>query len=255
MHRKLDHGAAVTTIALTADHGHDLKGMLAQADTATGLVYLCNPNNPTGSLTLRQELEEFLRKLPPHIPVIMDEAYHHYVVGPSAFYASFIERPVNDTRLIVVRTFSKVYGLAGLRAGYAVTSPEMAHRLGRHRLQFGINAIALRAASAALDDAEHVRASVKQNYDEREDFQSHAIFRHLHMVDSHTNFIAMRVHRPLAEVTELFRSKGIMLGPALPAMEQYVRISIGGHEEMQEFWRVHDLLPPTGHSQPHAKPA
>ena len=246
-----DNGAEVHAVPLTLDHTHDLKAMLAQSDASTGLVYLCNPNNPTGNVTPRPELEEFLCKLPKNIPVIMDEAYHHYAVGPSAFYASFLDRPVNDPRLIVLRTFSKIYGLAGLRVGYAVTSAEMAQRLRRHRLQFGVNAIALRAAAAALEDNEHIQVCAKRNLDERTDFESHAIFRHLRMVDSQTNFIAMRVHRPLPEVTELFRKNGIILGPAIPAMEQYVRISIGGHDEMQEFWRVYDLLPPIGHMQPH----
>ncbi len=246
-----DNGAEVRAVPLTSDHSHDLKAMLARSDASTGLVYLCNPNNPTGSVTPRLELEEFLRKLPKNIPVIMDEAYHHYAVGPSAFYASFLDRPVSDPRLIVLRTFSKIYGLAGLRAGYAVASAEMAQRLRRHRLQFGVNAIALRAAAAALEDTEHIRVCAKRNLDERTDFESHAIFRHLRMVDSQTNFIAMKVHRPLPEVTELFHKNGIVLGPAISSMEQYVRISIGGHDEMQEFWRVYDLLPPIGHMQPH----
>jgi len=248
-----DNGAEVRRVPLTLEHTHDTKAMLAQCDASTGLVYLCNPNNPTGNVTPRLELEEFLNKLPKSIPVIMDEAYHHYAVGPSGFYGSFLDRPVSDPRLIVLRTFSKIYGLAGLRVGYAVASAEMAQRVRRHRLQFGINTVGLRAAAAALDDAEHIRTCAKKNLDERTDFESHAIFRHLRMVASQTNFIAMKVHRPLPEVTELFKKNGIVLGPAIPAMEQYVRISIGAHDEMQEFWRVYDLLPPIGHMQPHSK--
>jgi histidinol-phosphate aminotransferase len=246
-----DNGAEVRAVALTPEHAHDLKAMLAQCDASTGLVYLCNPNNPTGNVTPRAELEEFLRKLPGSIPVIMDEAYHHYATGPSGFYASFLERPAGDPRLIVLRTFSKIYGLAGLRVGYAVAGAEMAQRLRRHRLQFGVNTVALRAAAAALEDSEYIRTCAKKNLDERTDFESHAIFRHLRIVDSQTNFIAMKVHRPLPEVIELFKKNGIVLGPAIPTMEQYVRVSIGGHDEMQEFWRVYDLLPPIGHMKPH----
>ena len=244
------NGAEVRAIPLTPEHSHDLKAMLARCDASTAAVYVCNPNNPTGSVTPRAELDEFLHKMPGNVPIIIDEAYHHYATGPSGFYTSFLERP-GDGRLIVLRTFSKIYGLAGLRVGYAVAAPEMAQRLRRHRLQFGVNTVALRAAAAALDDSEHIRACVKKNLDERTDFESHAIFRHLRIVDSQTNFIAMKVHRPLEEVRELFQKNGIVLGPAVPTMDQYVRISIGAHDEMQEFWRVYDLLGPIGHAQPH----
>ena len=248
-----NNGAEVRRVPLTLEHVHDTKAMLAQCDASTGLVYLCNPNNPTGSVTPRAELEQFLSKLPGNIPVVMDEAYHDYATGPSAFYASFLDRPTGDKRLIVLRTFSKIHGLAGLRVGYAVAAAEMAQRLRQHRLQFGVNVVALRAAAAALNDPEHIRTCVKRNLDERTDFESHAIFRHLRMVDSQTNFIAMKVHRPLPEVMGLFQKNGIALGPTVPTMEQYVRISMGTHDEMQEFWRVYDLLPPIGHMQPHSK--
>ncbi len=93
--------------------------MLARASASTTLVYICNPNNPTASLTPRKDLENFISKLPASTFVVIDEAYHHYA-GQSGMYASFIDRPLHDERVIVARTFSKVYGLAGLRLGYAV---------------------------------------------------------------------------------------------------------------------------------------
>src|SRR5438132_493212 len=103
-------GAEVVLVALSNDYSHDLQAMLARTDAATGLVYICNPNNPTGSLTRRQDIETFIRSLPPTTYVLIDEAYHHYV-GPSAEYASFIDRPLDDHRVIVTRTFSKIYAL------------------------------------------------------------------------------------------------------------------------------------------------
>src|SRR5580692_3158528 len=111
-------GAEVAEIPLTRNYAHDLGAMLAHAGPSTGLVYICNPNNPTGSLTPRKDLEAFIRKLPSTTTVLIDEAYHHFV-APTADYASFIDRPIDDDRVIVARTFSKVYGLAGIRAGYA----------------------------------------------------------------------------------------------------------------------------------------
>src|SRR2546422_5669943 len=120
-------GAEVTTVPLTKQYAHDLGAMLAHADASTGFVYLCNPNNPTGSLTPRKDLETFIRKLPPTTRVLIDEAYHHYA-GTSSAYASFIDRPVDDRRVVVTRTLSKIYGLAGLRLGYAVAATAPAHQ-------------------------------------------------------------------------------------------------------------------------------
>ena len=111
-------GAEVVEVPLTNNHAHDLQSMLDRSDGSTGLVYVCNPNNPTGTLTARHDLEEFLRKLPATVQVVIDEAYHHYV-APTSSYASFLDRPVKDDRTIVTRTFSTIYGLAGLRSGYA----------------------------------------------------------------------------------------------------------------------------------------
>ena len=109
-------GADVIAVPLTPSHAHDLDGMLARADGTTTLVYICNPNNPTGTLTGRRELEAFVRQLPPTTTVVIDEAYHHYV-GGSADYASFLDRPIEAPRLIVTRTFSHIHGLASLRIG------------------------------------------------------------------------------------------------------------------------------------------
>jgi len=237
-------GAQVSAVPLTPRFEHDLQAMLAHSGPATGLAYICNPNNPTGSLTPRHGLEEFLLKLPPDIPVVMDEAYHHYVGATGPFYTSFIERPVDDKRLIVVRTFSKIFGLAGARIGYAVASPEIAARLSQRRVQFGENTIGLAAAMAALDDTEHLQTSLKRNGDERQEFFNRAIFIHLRMVDSHTNFVLLNTYRPAEEVIDFFRAKNILLGPPVPSMKTYVRISMGLPEEMREFWRVLALMPP-----------
>src|SRR5947209_7069513 len=124
-------GAEVVPVALSKDYSHDLDAMLARTDGATGLVYICNPNNPTGSLTRRQDIVTFIQSLPPTTYVLIDEAYHHYV-SPSAEYASFTDRRLDDDRVIVARSFSKIYGLAGLRVGYAVAARPAARRLGSY---------------------------------------------------------------------------------------------------------------------------
>ena len=109
-------GSEVISVRLTPGFAHDLDGMLTHASSSTTLVYICNPNNPTASLTPRKDIENFISKLPTSTFVIIDEAYHHYA-GRSGDYASLLDRPLHDERVIVTRTFSKVYGLAGLRLG------------------------------------------------------------------------------------------------------------------------------------------
>jgi len=122
-------GAEVVSVPLTKEFAHDLNGMLAHLESTTPLVYICNPNNPTASLTPRHDLETFIAKLPTNCYVVIDEAYHHYA-GQSSMYQSFLDQPVQDERVIVSRTFSKIYGLAGLRLGYAVASSVTAKRIG-----------------------------------------------------------------------------------------------------------------------------
>jgi len=232
----------VVEVGLASDRSHDLEAMLSRADSATGLVYICNPNNPTGTLTPRGAIEQFLRRLPPGIPVIIDEAYHDYVT-PTSSYASFIDRPAGDSRTIVTRTFSKVYGLAGLRIGYAVAPPEMAHRLFALHLQFGVNAIAIQAAMAALGDAEHLRQSVQRNSDQRQEFLNQADVRMAGGNNSQTNFVQLKPDHPVDEVVAHFRKNNIVLGFGFPGADEFVRVSIGRPAEMKQFWRVWDMLP------------
>lgn len=240
-------GVEVVRVPLTKERAYDLKTMLARSDNSTGLVYICNPNNPTGSVTLRQDLEDFLRKLPAAIPVIMDEAYHHYV-GATPSYVSFIDRPMEGRPIIVTRSFSKIYGLAGLRIGYAVASSELADRLYQNFLQFSDNLLGLKAAIAALDDQEHVRMSAKRTSDDKEEFYNHANVRMLGVSDSQTNFVLLQVDHPVEEVLQHFRKNNVLLGWRIPGMDDFVRVSMGRPEDMKEFWRVWDLLP---HQMPH----
>jgi histidinol-phosphate aminotransferase len=241
-----DKGMEIQTVPLTTNHEHDLKAMLAASDASTGLVYICNPNNPTGTLTPRQDLEAFIQKLPAGIPVLIDEAYHHYAGGTSS-YVSFLDRPMNDGRVFVARTFSKVYGLAGLRVGYAIAPPEIAQQLMRNRLGMSVSLLSLRAAIAALDDAEHVRLSIKHNADDRQEFFNDANVRMGAWIDSRTNFILLKADHPVDEITQHFKKNNILIGYNLSlGQNQYIRISLGQPEEMKEFWRVWDLLPHSG---------
>ena len=239
--------ADVAAIPLNKRFAHDLDAMLHQTTAPAALVYICNPNNPTGSLTARKDIETFLDRLPPNVMVLIDEAYHEYV-GPSSDYVSFIDHPVDDKRVIVVRTFSKIYGLAGLRLGYAVSSEEVSLKLSFLRLERGVNILAVLAAVAALDDPDYVQLSFRKNADSRQEFYNQTNTRMLRQVDSLTNFVFMKTGLPSSQVIEHFGRNNITLGPPVPQMDRYVRVTIGAREDMREFWRVWDLQPGGSHN-------
>ncbi len=235
-------GAPVTKVRLTRELAHDLTTMRARTGPATGLVYLCNPNNPTATITPRKQIEKFVASLPTSTVVVVDEAYHEYA-GLSAAYASFIDRALGDDRVIVLRTFSKVYGMAGLRLGYAVGAPKMLERMRAFATEDSINSIVVRAGLAALDSQDAIHEWVKRNDDDQQEFFNQATGRMLKPIDSHTNFVFMDVLRPAEVVIQHFRQHRIHLGPQFASMPKHVRLSFGTPEEMIEFWRVWDLLP------------
>jgi histidinol-phosphate aminotransferase len=237
--------AEVVDVPLTKRYEHDLSAMLARAGKLTGLVYICNPNNPTASLTPRKDIESFLHKLPGRVTVLIDEAYSHFV-SPHLGYASFLDHPFDDPRLVVCRTFSKVYGLAGMRIGYAVGSPDLLRKLSASQLRYGISAISAKAAAAALDDADYVRAAIQRNADDRQEFMNQVNIRMFRTIDSHTNFAMLNPARPADMIIDHLKQNNVLVAPGIPSMGKYVRVSFGTPAEMQEFWRVMDLLPPTG---------
>jgi len=238
--------AEVIAVPINKRYAHDLDAMLHRTNGSTGLIYICNPNNPTGSLTLRKDLEAFLEDLPSNVAVVIDEAYHEYV-GSTADYASFIDHPIDDKRVIVVRTFSKIYGIAGLRLGYAVSSKDVSCKLSSMQLQRGVNIVAARCGAAALDDSDYVRLSSSRNADQRQEFYNQTNARMLRQIDSVTNFVFTKTGLPSSQVIEHFERNGITLGRVVREMDRYVRVAISTGENMKEFWRVWDLLP----SMPH----
>jgi len=235
-------GAEVISLPLTHEFAHDVQGMFGNIITSTTLIYICNPNNPTASITPRKSLEDFISKLPSTVFVLIDEAYHHYA-GQSSMYASFIDHPVSSTRVIVSRTFSAVYGLAALRLGYGIASSETVRQMHRFSTMNNVNGAAAQAGIVALGDDEAVKHSVKQNADDRQSFFNQAMARMLKPIDSHANFVMMNTNRPATQVIEHFRQHGIVIGPQFASMRNYIRVSLGTPTEMREFWRVWDQLP------------
>jgi histidinol-phosphate aminotransferase len=236
-------GAEVRSVPLTRLYAHDLDAMLARTDATAGLLYICNPNNPTATLTPKADLETFLAKAPPTVPVLLDEAYHDYVT-PTGAYASWAARAAADPRLIVTRTFSKVYGLAGLRVGYAISSAAMAKRLATRRLAMDVNVVAARVALAAISDQAHVKRIASVNVDDRQEFFNQANARMLRALDSHTNFALMATGRPSKEVVDLLRAQGVLVTAGYSSFEKHIRVSLGLPEDMRAFWRAWDATMP-----------
>jgi histidinol-phosphate aminotransferase len=214
---------------------------LQHAASNAGLVYVCNPNNPTGNLTPRAEIEDFIKKLPKETYVLIDEAYHDFVPhGPD--YASFIDRSVDDDRVIVARTFSKIYGLAGMRLGYAITTKKTAEKVRKHRLQDCLNILVTRCALTSLDDSAAHRHAVERNAADRDEFMRQAAARKLKPIPSCTNFVMMETHQPIHSLIDSFAKNNVRIGRPFPPMDTYARISLGTPAQMKKFWRVWDGL-------------
>ena len=236
------NGAEVIRVPLRADFTHDLEAMLSKAKQDAGLVYICNPNNPTGSITPRKQIEQFVRELPEATHVLIDEAYHDFVTAP-ADYASFIDQRVNHPRIIVARTFSKIYGMAGLRLGYAVAAKETIERLSASQVFDNPNCIAARAGAVALADKRGLGEAIRRAIQDREEFNRQAAARKLTAIPSHANFVMLDALRPTRVVIDHFKARNIRIGRPFPPYNTHVRISLGTTPEMKQFWQVWDMLP------------
>ena len=225
-------GAQVVKIRLTPDYRHDLSGMIAAANGA-GLVYVCNPNNPTASLTPKQEIRTFLSKLPRETKVLVDEAYHHYV--ESADYESVIPLVKDYPNLIVARTFSKIYGMAGLRCGYCVTQPENIRAMRTHQLWDNVNIMALVAASASLDDQRHVEQGRSSNTTTKQLLYSGLDRLGYKYIPSHANFLMIDLRRGVRPVIDSLAQRNVHVGRVFPSLPNFMRVTIGTRPQMETF--------------------
>jgi histidinol-phosphate aminotransferase len=224
-------GAEAVAIPLDAHHAHDLGRMAAVG--AAGLIYICNPNNPTGTITPHDALASFLDSVPPSTIVLVDEAYHHYADGPD--YASVIPLVKTHPNLVVARTFSKIYGMAGLRCGYAVAQHATIERMAAQQPWDSINAMALAAARASVGDSEHVREGAARNKATRTMVVEALAKMGYATLPSQTNFIMTGLRRDVRPVIAALRDRGVHVGRLFPAMPQHLRVTIGKREEMERF--------------------
>ncbi len=224
--------------ALPADHpmayGHDLKAIADSVNEQTRVVFIANPNNPTGTWIGAAELEAFIRELPRQTLAVVDEAYFEYVQEADFPDASkWLDRYPN---LVVTRTFSKVYGLAGLRVGYALSHPQVADLLNRVRSPFNVNTPAQAAALAALQDGEHLRRSVRMNTAGMAQLRDGLAALGLSVLPSVGNFLCVDVGRPGAQVYERMLYDGVIVRPVGGyALPNFLRVTVGTEKENQRF--------------------
>jgi histidinol-phosphate aminotransferase len=225
------HGAEVEKVPLSANYAHDLSKMGAAAKG--GLIYICNPNNPTASITPKNELIEFIGKGPGGTMILVDEAYFHFADSPD--YESVIPMVKDHPNLIVARTFSKIYGMAGLRCGYCVTQKATIERLRKQQPWDSVNCMALAAAVASLNDPDQV-PNGRRLILEAKNFVTAELTKLGHAtIPSQANFIMFDCKRSVVPLIQSMKERNVEVGRLFPALPEYMRLTIGKKSEMEMF--------------------
>ncbi|NLY11900.1 MAG: histidinol-phosphate transaminase [Firmicutes bacterium] len=217
------------------DFTHDLEAMFAQISARTKIIFICNPNNPTGTIITHQELDEFLKKVPRHILVVVDEAYFEYVTADD--YPKTLELLPTYENLIVTRTFSKIYGLAALRVGYGIGNRGIIDLINRVREPFNVNGLAQIAALRSLEDNEHLKRSLKVNEAGKNYLYSEFEQLGLNYVKTQANFILVDLGSFDADpVFNALLQKGVIIRSARTfGLRNFIRVTIGTKEQNQRF--------------------
>lgn len=197
-----------------------------------GLVYLCNPNNPTGRTVSKQEIKQLLDGIPGDIPVLIDEAYHHFVEDPN--YATSVPYVLEGRNVIIARTFSKIAGLAGMRLGYAIAPNPLLNRM-RPWATGSVSAVVLWGGVTALHDVDAMMKVKKETIQLREKAVRDLKALGYSSIPSDGNFFMVHIKRPVQQVVPEFRAKGVLVGRPFPPMNDFMRVSVGTAEEMGRF--------------------
>ena len=215
------------------DFTHDLDAMADAITDRTRIVFLANPNNPTGTIYGKREWEKFLSRIGPDVLVIADEAYFEYVADPD--YPNSLEYQENGKTILTLRTFSKLYGLAGLRIGYGVGSKDLVGWMQRVRQPFNVNAAAQWAARAALEDSEHIKRTLDVNREGMDYLKREIGKLGLEQVQSHANFILLHVGDGGAIFKRLLQ-RGVIVRPmGVYDLPDYIRVTVGTMKENARF--------------------
>ncbi|MBB4823763.1 histidinol-phosphate aminotransferase [Sporosarcina luteola] len=239
-HNAKIEGAAITEIPLV-DGFHDLEAFLDSITKDTAVIWICNPNNPTGNLTPVGEIIKFLNKVPEDVLVVLDEAYFEYITDEQ--HVDSISLLKQFKNIIVLRTFSKAYGLASMRLGYGVADPAVVTPLNKVRNPFNNNSLAVAVAEVAVMDNGFIETCRSLNDQQRVRFQELAVRHGLHMFDSQTNFVLIQVPTDADEASEFLLRQGYIVrsGNAL-GTPGYIRVTIGTEEQNDGFFAAFEEL-------------
>jgi histidinol-phosphate aminotransferase len=227
--------SAAVTIPLLADYRQDIPGLISTTKSHyrdVGFVYLCNPNNPTGRIVTKAEVRQLLDGIPGDVPVLIDEAYHHFVNDGD--YATSVPYVLEGRSVIITRTFSKIAALAGMRLGYAVAPKEIIQKL-RPYSTGSISAIVKWGGVAALQDVGSQAKVKKVTIELRQQAIAQLKTIGYESIPSETNFFMVHIKRPVQPVIDAFKKKGVLVGRPFPPMLEHLRVSIGNPDEMQRF--------------------
>jgi len=225
-------GASVNWVPVDESMGHDLEEMEKRINNKTKLVFVCNPNNPTSTLLPKDQLRDFFDSASKKTTIFSDEAYYDYIEDKS--YPSMIEFVKKDRNVIVSRTFSKVYGMAGLRVGYLIAKPEIASLLRENRVALA-SVPAVQGAKVALEDEEFYQFSLKKTVEAKQMIYSVLDELEMEYIDSQTNFIFFRSGREIQTLQNQMLKENVLIGRSFPPFTQWCRISTGTLEEVQVF--------------------
>jgi histidinol-phosphate aminotransferase len=222
-------------LPLGKDYRQDIPAMITAANAHAaelGFVYMCNPNNPTGLVVTAKEIKQLLDGIPAGMPVLIDEAYHHFVENPE--YATSVPYVLEGRPVIIARTFSKIAALAGMRLGYAIASKDIIAKMRPYSMG-SINALVKHGGAAALKDTASQASVKKMVIDLRKKTTSELNAYGYETIPSETNFFMVHIGREIQPVIEEFRAKKVMVGRPFPPMTTHMRVSIGTADEMAQF--------------------
>ncbi len=229
------HNVDYTAVPTDSDLRHDIDGMLAAIRPETKVIIVDNPDNPTGTYVPRSDVERLLREAPPEVIVVMDEAYFEYADAED--YPDCLMLRSLRERLVVLRTFSKAYGLAGFRVGYGIGPERLMRYVNRLRAPFNVGVVSQEAAIAALADQDHLRRCVRLNATERRRLESELAAYAARVYPSQTNFVLADFGRPNRPLYDALLSRGVIVRP-IPGLDTCLRISVGTAEENDRLFEV-----------------
>lgn len=235
------YGADMCTVP-AKNFSHDIQETIARVNEKTRIIFVVNPNNPTGTYTHAEDMLHLLNSVPSHVLIVVDEAYHEYIR-----HSDYLDlQPLLNQypNLVITRTFSKAYGLAGMRLGYSMSSPDIADMLNRARLPFNVNSIAASAACAALLDQEHIQKTIELNAVGMAFLEEELKKRQLDYIPSLGNFITMNVMQDGMDLYQKLLYQGVIVRPlGAYGMPTYLRVTVGTQQENEKFLvALHEVL-------------